>query len=198
MEISIPKYQRDILIGEGSFGRVYKYKQNSDKNKAEFLAMKFMSKCQKGFDLKAFKNECEIQMQMKHENIVLALEMQETTNELILITEFIDGGNLATLMEAHPKGLGQEEPEKLKALATDLFCALHYLHRNRVLHRDLKPQNVLIEKNTGKAKLADFGFARNLGQATLVVTSIKGTPLYMAPELIEEKPYDFKADLWSG
>ena len=81
---------------------------------------------------------------------------------------------------------------------TDLMCALHYLHCNRVLHRDLKPQNVLIEKASGKAKLADFGFARKFGETTLVLTSIKGTPLYMAPELIEEKPYDFKADLWSG
>ena len=193
----LPKYERVALIGEGSFGQVYKYGRikDSDKDQPEFLAMKFMSKSQKGFDLKAFKNECEIQMQMEHENIVQAREMQENPSQLILITEFIDGGNLATLMEAHPQGLGEE---KIKALAIDLFCALHYLHRNRVLHRDLKPQNVLIEKTTGKAKLADFGFARNLGQASLVVTSIKGTPLYMAPELIEEKPYDFKADLWSG
>ena len=54
-----------------------------------------------------------------------------------------------------------------------------------------------MEKQSGKAKLADFGFARNLGMNTLVLTSIKGTPLYMAPEVIEEKPYDFKADLWA-
>ena len=79
-----------------------------------------------------------------------------------------------------------------------MICALHYLHCNRVLHRDLKPQNVLIEKASGKAKLADFGFARKFGETTMVLTSIKGTPLYMAPELIEEKPYDYKADLWSG
>ena len=77
-----------------------------------------------------------------------------------------------------------------------LVSALHYLHTNRVLHRDIKPQNILLDTQ-GRAKLCDFGFARNLGLDTFVLTSIKGTPLYMAPELIEEKPYDHTADIWS-
>lgn len=64
-----------------------------------------------------------------------------------------------------------------------------------IFHRDLKPQNILIEAS-GVAKLCDFGFARSMSTGTYVLTSIKGTPLYMAPELIEEKPYDHNADLW--
>lgn len=67
---------------------------------------------------------------------------------------------------------------------------------NKKIFRDLKPQNILLDaKNC--VKLCDFGFARNMSLGTHVLTSIKGTPLYMAPELIEEQPYDFKADLWS-
>lgn len=84
---------------------------------------------------------------------------------------------------------------RVQQIAVDLISALHYLHSNRILHRDIKPQNVLIDID-GLAKLCDFGFARNLGIDTFVLTSIKGTPLYMAPELIEEKPYDHLADIW--
>jgi len=64
-----------------------------------------------------------------------------------------------------------------------------------ICFRDLKPQNILLEED-GTAKLCDFGFARSMTTGTHVLTSIKGTPLYMAPELIEEKPYDHNADLW--
>lgn len=65
-----------------------------------------------------------------------------------------------------------------------------------MFYRDLKPQNILLDVNDC-AKLCDFGFARNMSTGTHVLTSIKGTPLYMAPELIEEHPYDHNADLWS-
>ncbi len=74
--------------------------------------------------------------------------------------------------------------------------ALHYLHSNRIIHRDMKPQNILISAN-GVIKLCDFGFARAMSNNTVVLTSIKGTPLYMSPELVQEMPYDHTADLWS-
>uniref|UniRef100_A0A3Q3K9E4 non-specific serine/threonine protein kinase n=1 Tax=Monopterus albus TaxID=43700 RepID=A0A3Q3K9E4_MONAL len=77
-----------------------------------------------------------------------------------------------------------------------LVSALYYLHSHRILHRDMKPQNILLGKS-GMVKLCDFGFARAMSVSTLVLTSIKGTPLYMSPELVEEKPYDHTADLWS-
>eukprot|EP00658_Telonema_sp_P-2_P060139 TRINITY_DN49142_c0_g1_i2.p1 TRINITY_DN49142_c0_g1~~TRINITY_DN49142_c0_g1_i2.p1 ORF type:complete len:195 (-),score=57.22 TRINITY_DN49142_c0_g1_i2:125-709(-) len=70
-----------------------------------------------------------------------------------------------------------------------------YLHARNIVHRDMKPQNILIGTN-GTVKIADFGFARRTSES-MVMTSIKGTPLYMAPEVVQEKPYNYTADLWS-
>ena len=69
-------------------------------------------------------------------------------------------------------------------MAQQLVRGLHYLHSNRVIHRDMKPQNILISSN-GVIKLCDFGFARSMSYKTEVLTSIKGTPLYMAPEMVK-------------
>ncbi len=77
----------------------------------------------------------------------------------------------------------------MQQVAKQLVRALHYLHSNRIIHRDMKPQNVLIGAN-GTVKLCDFGFARAMSTNTMVLTSIKGTPLYMAPELVQEQPYN--------
>jgi fused len=89
--------------------------------------------------------------------------------------------------------LGEQRTQKL---SYDLISALYYLHSHRILHRDLKPPNILLDKNY-KAKLCDFGLARNMTLGTQILTSIKGTPLYMAPELLEGRGYGHEADLWS-
>ena len=79
-------------------------------------------------------------------------------------------------------------PEKqIKEIALQLTSALFYLHNNNIIHRDIKPQNVLISAS-GIIKICDFGFARAIDNKTMI-TSIKGTPLYMAPELLKEYPY---------
>jgi fused-like protein len=84
----------------------------------------------------------------------------------------------------------------VQKIAAQLVQALHYLHSNRVVHRDLKPQNILIGSR-GLVKLCDFGFARAMSTQSIVLTSIKGTPLYMAPELVREEEYNHTVDLWS-
>ena len=81
-------------------------------------------------------------------------------------------------------------------MAQQLIRALHYIHSNRITHRDLKPQNILMTSE-GNIKLCDFGFARHMSYKTEVLTSLKGTPLYMAPEVVQEQPYNHTADLWS-
>ncbi|XP_066602931.1 serine/threonine-protein kinase fused [Prorops nasuta] len=183
------KYEVLRQVGEGSFGQVYKARKRAD---GEIVAFKVIRKRGRSLkELKSLRQECEIQRHLHHPNIVQMLDAFETENELVVVTEYAD----KELYEIIGKA-GRLIEERARVIACDLVSALYYLHSNRVLHRDLKPQNVLLEAN-GVAKLCDFGFARSMSTGTHVLTSIKGTPLYMAPELIEECPYDHNADLWS-
>lgn len=183
------KYKVIGTLGEGSFGRVYKAKQISD---GSLVALKVISKRgRSNKELKGFRRECEIQRNLHHPNIIQMLDSFETENEIVVITEFAHKELTAVLCK-----VGFLPEDQVQKIVWDLVSALFYLHSNRVLHRDLKPQNILLDiKN--HAKLCDFGFARNMSTGTHVLTSIKGTPLYMAPELIDEQPYDYTADLWS-
>ncbi|KAH0552280.1 serine/threonine-protein kinase fused [Cotesia glomerata] len=181
----------DLLsqIGEGSFGQVFKAKKRAND---EIVAVKRIRKRGRSCkELKSLRQECEIQRYLSHPNIVRMIDSFETVDEIVVVTEYAD----KELYEILGK-TGRFTEDRAQKVICDLVSALYYLHSNRVLHRDLKPQNVLLEAN-GTAKLCDFGFARIMSTRTHVLTSIKGTPLYMAPELIEEYPYDHNADLWS-
>lgn len=182
-------YEALNLVGEGSFGRVYKARNRSSD---EIVALKVIRKCGRSVnELTSLRSECEIQRQLHHPNIILMYESFETDAEIVVVTEFVKKG-LHELLDEE----GYFSEQKAQNIVCDLVSALYYLHSHRVLHRDLKPQNVLIG-DSGVAKLCDFGFARSMSRGTHVLTSIKGTPLYMAPELIEESPYDHNVDLWS-
>jgi fused-like protein len=125
-----------------------------------------------------------------HENVIQLLDSFETNTEFCLITELAPG-QLYEILEEDKK-----LPEgEIKFIARQLVAGLFYLHSNNIIHRDIKPQNILISAN-GIIKICDFGFARAI-ESKAMITSIKGTPLYMAPELLREYPYNQKADLWS-
>ncbi|XP_059810045.1 serine/threonine-protein kinase 36 isoform X3 [Hypanus sabinus] len=177
------------LIGEGSFGRVYKGRR---KFSGQVVALKFIPKVGRSEkELRCLQREIDIMRGLRHPNVIQLLDSFHTDQEVVVVTEYAEGELFQVLEDD-----GSLSEEQVREIAGQLVSALYYLHSHRVLHRDLKPQNVLIGKG-GILKLCDFGFARAMSQQTLVLTSIKGTPLYMSPELVEERPYDHTADLWS-
>ncbi|KAM4698716.1 serine/threonine-protein kinase 36 [Rhinophrynus dorsalis] len=183
------KYHVLELIGEGSFGRVYKGRR---KHCGEVVALKFIPKVGRSEkELRGLKREIQIMRDLRHPNIVRMLDSCETEREVVVVTEYAEG-ELFQILEDD----GSLSEELVRAVSAQLVSALYYLHSHRILHRDMKPQNILLGKD-GTVKLCDFGFARELSLDTLMVRSIKGTPLYMSPELVLERPYDHRSDLWA-
>ncbi|KXJ28930.1 serine/threonine-protein kinase 36 [Exaiptasia diaphana] len=177
------------LIGEGSFGKVYKGRR---KYSGQIVAMKFIPKTGRSEkELKNLQREIDIMRSLDHENIIRLLDSFETPKEVCVVTDYAEGELFQVLEDD-----GSLPEEQVQKIACQLVKALYYLHSHRILHRDMKPQNILLGKH-GIVKLCDFGFARAMSINTLVLTSIKGTPLYMSPELVQEKPYDYNSDLWS-
>ncbi|BFG01890.1 serine/threonine-protein kinase fused [Drosophila madeirensis] len=183
------RYAVSSLVGQGSFGCVYKAQRRDDD---KVVAIKVISKRgRSNRELKNLRRECDIQARLKNPHVIEMIESFESKFDLFVVTEF-------ALMDLHRylSFNGAMPEEHARRVIGHLVSALYYLHSNRILHRDLKPQNVLLDKNM-HAKLCDFGLARNMTLGTHVLTSIKGTPLYMAPELLAEQPYDHQADMWS-
>lgn len=184
------KYHILELIGEGQFGKVYKGRR---KYGSQLVALKFIAK--KGKTDKALadlRSEIDILNSLTEcEYVIKMLDWFETRSEICVVTEYAQG-ELFEILEDD----GTMPESTVRLIAIQLVQALQYLHANRIIHRDMKPQNILIGAN-GTVKLCDFGFARSMSANTSLLTSIKGTPLYMAPELVRDMPYNHTTDLWS-
>ncbi|TDH65826.1 hypothetical protein CCR75_007211 [Bremia lactucae] len=176
-------------IGVGSFGKVYRGRR---KYSGHIVALKFVTKQGKSArDLKNLRQEINILRRLDHCNIIAMLDSFETEGEICIVTEYAQGELYQVLEDG--SNLPEEE---IRKIAIQLIQALHVIHSNRIIHRDMKPQNILIGSRQ-QIKLCDFGFARAIAHDSSLLRSIKGTPLYMAPELVLEKPYHYTVDLWS-
>jgi serine/threonine-protein kinase ULK/ATG1 len=212
---SPPQYKYKIItktpIGKGGFATVY---QAVDKL-GDVYAIKCipLEKLKKNNtnDTDKFLLELDISMKMKHPNIVKSHEVFKTSKNWYIVCEYCDSGTLSGII----KSLGFDHMERemvCRRYLTQLKNALKYLYRNNIVHRDIKPTNILLK---GKyphdtLKLADFGFSRYFesekerddadntqNTQEFMMTSFCGTPLYMAPELLCNRKYTNKADLWS-
>jgi fused-like protein len=140
--------------------------------------MKFIVKSGKSEqDLVNLRQEIAILRRLEHPHIITMLDWFETKEEICMVMEYAQGELFEILEDDDCL------PEStVHRIAVQLVSALHYLHSNRIIHRDMKPQNILLGAN-GTVKLCDFGFARIMSAHTVMLRSIKGTPLYMSPEL---------------
>eukprot|EP01006_Ploeotia_vitrea_P015936 TRINITY_DN46331_c0_g1_i1.p1 TRINITY_DN46331_c0_g1~~TRINITY_DN46331_c0_g1_i1.p1 ORF type:complete len:295 (+),score=157.90 TRINITY_DN46331_c0_g1_i1:158-1042(+) len=186
------KYQKLEKIGEGTYGVVYKAK---DKKTGEMLALKKIRLEQEdeGIPSTAIR-EISLLKQLQHPNIVRLYDVVHTDKKLTLVFEFLDQDLKKYLDACGDNGL---DIYTVKSFLFQLLQGVSYCHQHRVLHRDLKPQNLLINMD-GELKLADFGLARAFGIPVRSYTHEVVTLWYRAPDvLMGSRNYSTPVDLWS-
>ncbi|CAL0306035.1 unnamed protein product [Lupinus luteus] len=139
-------------------------------------------------------SEVSILSQINHPNIIRLHEIIQAPGKIYIVLEYCKGGDLSLYIQRH----GRVPEATAKHFMQQLAMGLQVLRSNNLIHRDLKPQNLLLSRNDESSvlKIADFGFARSLQPRGLAET-LCGSPLYMAPEIMQLQKYDAKADLWS-
>lgn len=178
-------------IGRGSFSRIYKaVKHAADETDDTVVALKIIKKKKVSKILPQIRLEISILKELDHPNIISCIETYEDEKYLYIMMEYCKEGDLCQLLKT--QFLNETD---VRRYFLDLVAALKYLHERKILHRDLKPKNILVTSDD-RLKLIDFGFAKHASTTDLSET-ICGSPLYMAPELLSSCPYNSTTDLWS-
>jgi serine/threonine-protein kinase len=198
---SIPGYEIISLVGKGAMAKVYKARQVS---LDRIVAVKLLPP--KNSDsvefIERFYKEGRAAAKLAHNNIVQAIDVGSTPdNRHYFVMEYIEGKTLYDIMAAPPAGDGRNftEIEALEIII-QLADALDHAHKKGLIHRDVKPKNIILTPN-GVAKLTDLGLARDVDDkqaAEMEAGKAYGTPYYISPEQIRgEVDIDFRADIYS-
>ena len=190
-----------LKLGEGNYGKVY---QGQDLQTGMKVAVKVTNMRNLSKELQQrLRAETEILAKVNHPNIVQLYDQLQNGKYQLLMLEHLQGRDLDRAMVR-----GQPMPvELVQRLYGDLCCGMQELHRLNIIHRDLKPHNLLLsntDPHLAILKIADFGFARYLGAVDDMAKTIAGSPLYMAPEVLEaalgstQRGYGAKVDLFSS
>lgn len=196
------EYNSANRLGLGAFAIVFKGR--SRKKPDMDVAVKTIMKKNIPKTQSLLKKEIDILRKLtvlQHDNVVHLLECLDTDDAFHLVMEYCNGGDLQDYLNV--KGCLSEDT--IQIFLRQLAGAMYEFNKQGILHRDLKPQNILLkfsgetrypEPNQITLKIADFGFARCLDEGVMAATMC-GSPMYMAPEVIMSLQYDAKADLWS-
>ncbi|GLJ40447.1 hypothetical protein SUGI_0833400 [Cryptomeria japonica] len=187
-EIDSKLLKLDRKVASGSYGDLFRGTYCG-----QDVAIKVLKPERLDVDLqREFAQEVFIMRKVRHKNIVQFIGSCTRPPNLCIVTEFMSGGSVYDYLHKH-KGIFKL-PALLK-VAIDVSKGMDYLHQNNIIHRDLKAANLLMDENE-VVKIADFGVARVQSQSG-VMTAETGTYRWMAPEVIEHKPYDRKVDVFS-
>ncbi|KAF9884274.1 Protein kinase [Aspergillus nanangensis] len=198
-------YSKQRKIGQGASGSVYvaRVKEHAMSPVAHELYRQYGPRCQvaiKQMDLRSqprkelIVNEIIVMKDSQHPNIVNFLDsfLQEQSNELWVVMEFMEGGALTDVIDNNP--VIQED--QIATICAETCKGLAHLHSQNIIHRDIKSDNVLLDR-AGHVKITDFGFCAKLTESKNKRATMVGTPYWMAPEVVKQKEYGPKVDCWS-
>ncbi|KAL9032008.1 MAG: hypothetical protein Q9196_000021 [Gyalolechia fulgens] len=175
-------------LGTGSFGRVHLVQS---KHNQRFYAVKVLKKAQvvKMKQVEHTNDERKMLQKVKHAFLVTLWGTFQDSKNLYMVMDFVEGGELFSLLRK-----SQRFPNPVaKFYAAEVTLALDYLHSRHIIYRDLKPENLLLDRH-GHLKITDFGFAKEVPDITWTLC---GTPDYLAPEVVSSKGYNKSVDWWS-
>ncbi len=188
----ISNYEVISLIGEGGMGEVYKALDKKLNRKVAIKMMKHEIKEDVKFQNR-FSTEAECIAQLNHPNIVQIYHSDAIDDENYIVMEYIDGVQL----NYFPFKESNSQTEELRVFL-QIAEGLHYAHQNKIVHRDIKSSNIMIDKN-GRIKILDFGLARSEMEGVLktCTNSILGSVAYMAPEIVKGERASVQSDIYS-
>ncbi|KAG0557777.1 hypothetical protein KC19_11G156500 [Ceratodon purpureus] len=187
-EIDFSQLKFNQKVADGSFGDLFQGTYCG-----QDVAIKFLKPERLNENLqREFMQEVSIMRKVRHKNVVQFIGACTKQPNLCIVTEYMSGGSVYDYL--HKQKAALKLPMLLR-VAIDISKGMDYLHQNKIIHRDLKAANLLMDENE-VVKVADFGVARVQAQSG-IMTAETGTYRWMAPEVIEHKPYDYKADVFS-
>jgi serine/threonine-protein kinase len=189
-----PRYHVESLLGAGGMGKVYKAR---DRELDRTVAIKVLRPdlMTDPMALQRFKHELLLASSISHPNILRIHDLGEYNAVKFISMAYVDGGDLTQVLRKE----GRLPLERVLNIMRQLAAALAAAHGVNVVHRDLKPQNILLDRND-HVYVSDFGIAKTLESERTSVTrtgAVLGTPMYMSPEQVEGKPVDHRSDLYS-
>lgn len=188
--VNLDDFERIKVIGKGTFGKVYLVKKKDD---GSIYAMKSIRKdvMIENDQIESAKMEKQILFQNKHPFLVKMSYVFQTDEKVYFVMNFIRGGELFTHINNEKRFM----EDKARFYAIQIMLSLGYLHKQNIIYRDIKPENILMGED-GYLYLADFGLAKTVNKGDLA-TTFCGTPEYLAPEIIQEKGHDHAVDWWA-
>ncbi|KAI8388321.1 kinase-like domain-containing protein [Radiomyces spectabilis] len=185
---TVHDYELLETLGTGTFGRVYLAREKKDKS---YYAIKILKKADivKLKQVEHINSERQVLSQLNFPFIVKLYCTFQNEQNLYMVQEYVLGGELFR----HLRNAGRFTSEMTRFYTAEIVLALDYLHSKNMVYRDLKPENLLLDR-TGHIKITDFGFAKRLQDRTWTLC---GTPEYLAPEIIQSKGHGKAVDWWS-